>query len=149
MKKVTTILTATVMLFSALAFASEGDVVNNKVKAAFLSDFTAASNVSWKKTNDYYFATFFINQIEVNAAYNETGELVGTSRVMESTQLPISISMALAKKYTGYSIAQKAIELTYEGETRYYLTIANDRQSLDLKCTVNGNIEVEKKIRKK
>jgi len=149
MKKVTTILTAAIMLFSAFAFANEGDKVNEKVKAAFISDFSAASNVSWEKTSEYYFATFTINQIEVNAAYNEAGELVGFSRVVEVAQLPIGISLALAKKYPGYTLAKRAIELTYEGDTRYYLTVVNEQQTLKLKCTVNGNIELERKIKKK
>lgn len=148
MKKVTIILTSALMLFSVFAFANVGDLVTEKVKASFLSDFSAASNVSWEKTSDYYFATFVINEIELNAAYDEQGELVGISRVMESAQLPIGISIALAKKYAGYTIGKKAIELSYEGNTRYYLTVANEKQSLKLKCTVNGDIEVERKIKK-
>ena len=149
MKKGTIILTAAIMLFSSFAFANEDDKVNEKIKAAFLSDFSAASNVSWEKTSEYYFATFTINLIEVNAAYNQAGELVGFSRVVEAAQLPIGISLALAKKYAGYTVAKKAIELTYEGDTRYYLTVANKQQALKLKCTVNGNIEVERKIKNK
>lgn len=149
MKKLVTILTAAVMLFSAFAFATDSDKVNASVKAAFLNDFSAASDVSWEKVSDFYFATFKINHIEVSAAYNEEGELVGTSRAMESTQLPMSISMALAKKYDGYTHSKKALELSYEGDTYYYLTVVNDRQALKLKCSVNGNIEVERKIKKK
>lgn len=149
MKKGIILLTAAFVLFSAFAFANEGEKVNEKVRAAFTSDFSAASNVNWEKTKDYYFATFTINQIEVSAAYDEEGELVGTSRVMEVSQLPISISMALAKKYAGYNAGHKAIELNFEGDTRYYLTVVNEKQILKLKCTVNGNIEVESKIKKK
>lgn len=137
------------MLFSSFAFATDSDKVNTKVKAAFLSDFSAATAVSWEKISDFYFATFTINKIEVNAAYNEEGGLVGTSRPMESSQLPVNISLALAKKYVGYAVSQKALELTYDDETRYYLTVSNDRQALKLKCTLNGNIEVERKIKKK
>ena len=75
--------------------------------------------------------------------------MVGASRTMESTQLPINVSLALAKRYEGYTVAKKALELTYEGDTRYYITISNEKQALKLKCSVNGNIEVERKIKKK
>lgn len=149
MKKLATIFFSAVMLVSVFAFATDSDKVNARVKAAFLNDFSAASNVTWEKTSDFYFATFTINKVEVNAAYNEEGELVGTSRTMESAQLPISVSLALTKKYDGYTIAKKALELTYEGDTRYYITISNDKQALKLKCSVNGNIEVERKIKRK
>ncbi|MEP7109018.1 MAG: hypothetical protein ABI760_13580 [Ferruginibacter sp.] len=148
MKKLVTILTAAVMLFSATAFATDSDKVNAKVKTAFLNDFSAASDVSWEKTSDFYFARFTINNSEVNAAYNEEGELVGTSRGIESAQLPISLSLALGKKFEGYTIVKKALELTFEGVTRYYLTVFNDRQALKLKCSVDGDITVERKIKK-
>ncbi|MEO6546697.1 MAG: hypothetical protein ABIN94_01810 [Ferruginibacter sp.] len=148
MKKLVTSLTLAVMLFSAFAFATDSDKVNRKVKASFTNDFTNASNVSWEKTSDFYFATFTINNMEVNAAYNEEGELVGTSRTIESTLLPISVSMAISKKYEGYTLGKKALELNFEGENRYYITITNDRFALKLKCSLNGNIEVEKKIKR-
>jgi hypothetical protein len=148
MKKLVTVLTAAVMLFSTFAFATDSDKVNARVRTAFLNDFSTASAVSWEKTSDFYFASFKLNDVEVNAAYNEEGTLVGTSRSLESTQLPLNISLALAKKYEGYSISKKALELTFEGETRYYITVQNGTQALKLKCSTNGNIEVEKKIKK-
>lgn len=149
MKKLVTIVAVAVMMFSAFAFATDSDKVNARVKAAFLNDFSAASDVAWEKTSDFYFATFKVNHVEVNAAYNESGELIGTSRPLESNQLPMSISLALAKKYEGYIVSKKALELTFEGDTRYYVTVSNDRQALKLKCTAGGNIDVERKIKKK
>ena len=149
MKKLVTIVAVAVMMFSAFAFATDSDKVNARVKAAFLDDFSAASDVTWEKTSDFYFATFKVNHVEVNAAYNEAGELIGTSRPLESNQLPMGISLALAKKYEGYTVSKKALELTFEGDTRYYVTVSNDRQALKLKCTAGGNIDVERKIKKK
>jgi hypothetical protein len=148
MKKLVTVLTAAAMLFSSFAFATDSDKVNARVKTAFLSDFSAASSVSWEKISDFYFATFTVNHIEVSAAYNEEGELVGTSRQMETSMLPMNVSLALNKKYEGYTFSKKSLELTYDGEVRYYLTIANDRQLLKLKCSANGNIEVERKMKR-
>lgn len=149
MKKLVTILTAAVMLFSAFAFATDSDNVTARVKAAFVSDFSTASSVSWEKISDFYFAKFTVNQVEVNAAYNEDGALVGTSRSMASSELPVCVSLALAKKYEGYTVLKKALELTYDDVTNYYVTVVNDRQALRLKCSPNGTLTVERKIKKK
>ena len=149
MKKLVTILTAALMLFSAFAFATDSDNVTARVKAAFVSDFSTASSVSWEKISDFYFAKFTVNQVEVNAAYNEDGALVGTSRSMASSELPVCISLALAKKYEGYTVLKKALELTYDDVTNYYVTVVNDRQALRLKCSPNGTLTVERKKKKK
>ncbi|MEP7143307.1 MAG: hypothetical protein ABI707_10575 [Ferruginibacter sp.] len=148
MKKLVTVLAVAAMLFSSFAFATGSDNVNPRVKAAFSNDFSAASNVSWEKLSDFYFAKFILNNLELNAAYNEEGELVGTSRSMGSSLLPVSISMAIAKKYEGYTVSEKALELTYQDETHYYLTVSNDRQALKLKCSINGTLEVVRKLKK-
>ena len=85
MKKVTTILTAIILLLSITAFASEGETVTAKVKLAFEKDFVKAKDVNWKKTGEFYFASFSMNDALVDAAYNEDGELVGTSRKISTT----------------------------------------------------------------
>jgi len=149
MKKIATMLTAALMLFSIFAFAHEGDKVSALVKAAFLKDFSSASSVSWEQSKGYYFATFTINQLEVNAAYSEAGELVATSRTIEFDQLPLSVSIALSKKYTGYILPKTAMELSYEGVTSYYVNIENDRQVLKLKCSSGGDIQVDRKLKKR
>jgi hypothetical protein len=148
MKKLVTVLIAALMLLSGFAFATDSDKVNYRVRKAFSSDFAAASGVSWEKISDFYFATFTINKFELNAAYNEDGELIGTSRMVDVSHLPISVSLAVNKKYDGYTISPKALELTYDDETHYYLTVSNERQALKLKCSVSGDIEVERKMKK-
>lgn len=148
MKKFKMILTAVVMLFAATAFATGGENVTPKVKAAFESDFSKASQVNWEKTSDFYFASFLLNNVRVDAAYNEDGELVGTSRGITVEQMPLNVSLAIAEKYAGYEMAKNAIELTYEGQTRYYVTVANGKQTVSLKCLSNGDLEVDGKRKK-
>jgi len=74
--------------------------------------------------------------------------LLGTSRALESSQLPLSVCLALSKKYNGYDVAKKVLELTFEEETRYYVTVSNNTHIVKLKCSANGEISVEKKIKK-
>ncbi|HQW85385.1 MAG TPA: hypothetical protein PK987_13015 [Ferruginibacter sp.] len=148
MKKIKTVLTAIVMLFASSTFALGGpETATPKVKAAFANDFSKASLVSWEKSNDFYFASFTLNNTKVDAAYNEAGELLGTSRKISAEQMPLSISMAITDRYEGCELEKNAIELTYEGLTRYYITIKSKNQLIKLKCFSDGNIEVESKTK--
>ena len=148
MKKFKTGLTAIVMLFATSAFAMGGENVSAKVKAAFENDFSKAKKVNWEKADDFYFVSFTLNEVNVDAAYNESGELVGTSRRISAELMPLSISLAIAEKYADYQLDKTAIELTYEGLTRYYINVENKSQVFKLKCYSNGTIEVERKIKK-
>ncbi|MGB4845371.1 MAG: hypothetical protein WBP16_12970 [Ferruginibacter sp.] len=148
MKKFKTVLTAIVMLFTFTAFASEPVKVSPAIKAAFANDFSKASEVVWEKSNDFYFASFTLNDVNIDAAYSEEGLLLGTSRVISLEQLPLNISMAVEEKYKGYLVHKIAIELTYEGLTRYYVTAENDSEKLKLKCYSNGDLNVENRMKK-
>jgi len=150
MKKIKTVLTAIVMLLSISSFAKgpEPEKVSPVVKAAFESDFSKATVVKWEKTDEFYFASFLLNNVKVDAAYTENGELLGTSRRISAEQMPLSISMALADKYAGYEIDNSIVELTFASVTRYYVTVSNKTQTVKLKCYSNGDLEVENKIKK-
>ena len=148
MKKFKIVLTAIAMLLTVSSFAGEPEKVTPLVKAAFENDFSKASQVSWQRSNDFYFASFTLNNVNVDAAYTEKGELVGTSRRITAEQMPLSISLAISKKYEGYLVDKPVVELTFEGITRYYATVSNQSQALKLKCYSNGELEVERKIKK-
>lgn len=150
MKKIKTVLTAIVMLLSISSFAKgpEPEKVTPVVKAAFESDFSKATLVKWEKTDEFYFASFLLNNVKTDAAYTETGELLGTSRRILAEQMPLSISIALADNYKGYEIDNSVVELTFAGVTRYYVTVANKAQTVKLKCYSNGELEVESKIKR-
>ena len=148
MKKFKTVLTAIVMLFAISSFAAEPVKVSPVVKAAFAADFTKAKEVSWEKTSDFYFASFVLNDIKVEAAYSMEGKLLGTSRMISVQEMPLSISLAIAERYAGYQVNKSVIELTFEGVTRYYVNIEDDNKMLKLKCYANGDLEVDSKLKK-
>ena len=150
MKKSKTILSAAALLFSASIFAADSaeTSVSSKASSAFQKDFSSAQNVSWQKKNDVYFVSFDVNNNSREAAYNEQGELVGASRLITSAELPLTVSLAVAKKYEGYTVAKIATEITYENETNYYINVGNESQLLRLKCSVNGDITVDSKTKK-
>jgi hypothetical protein len=148
MKKATNILAAIMLLFSVSSFAAGKEEVSQTVRAAFEKDFLSKKEVSWEMKEDFYFVSFKLNEIPTNAAYNEKGELLAVSRDVDVSQIPLSISMALANRYNGFKLPLKATEVNFEGQTSYYLTVENDKKLLTLKCSSNGNISVEKKIKK-
>ena len=100
------------MLFTTIAFASEGSKITAKVTGAFEKDFQKAKNVNWEKAKDYYFASFIFNDHDLNAVYNEEGELLGTSRKIATAQLPLNISLTLSQKYNDYLMQEYATELS-------------------------------------
>jgi hypothetical protein len=150
MKRLQTIIVATALLFATSAFATAGgpEKVAPLVKAAFEKNFNGAVNVNWEKTEGYYFAFFQLNEKQVTVAYNENGELLGTSQVITTSQLPLNVSLSLAGKYQDYNLAKTATELTYQGQTSYYIVAENSKQILKLKCTSGGDISVENKTKK-
>ncbi len=148
MKKFRTVFAAAIMLFASSAFAAKGpEKISPLVKAAFEKSFTEALNVNWEKSNDFYFVHFELNAKEVIAAYNESGELLGTSRVITTTQLPLNISLAIANKYGDYILGKTATEITYEGQTSYFVFVENNKQVLKLKCD-NNDISIDTKTKK-
>jgi len=148
MKKFKTVLTAIVMLLSVSAFATEPEKVTPVVKAAFENDFAKATMVNWQKTDNFYFASFTLNNVSIDAAYTETGELIGTSRTILAEQMPLRVSMAIAEDYKGYEVDKTVTELTFEGVTRYYVSLTGKTQVIKLKCLGNGDLEVVSKIKK-
>ncbi|MCP9752205.1 hypothetical protein [Ferruginibacter sp. HRS2-29] len=147
MKKVTIIFTALV-LFAASSFAFGPEKVSGFVKSAFEKDFAKAENVTWTKNSNFYFAEFTLDNKTVGAAYDEKGELAGTSEVILASNLPANVSAAIARKYAGYKISEKVTSVLYEGQTSYFFTADSDKQRLDLACDSEGNFTVRNKIKK-
>ncbi len=152
MKKLTTII-AIALFISSSAFAYSGDRVSEErvadaVKVAFKKNFSNAVHTSWEKSSDFYFASFGLGNYEVMAAYNENGELLGTSRRIDLGQIPLSVSWALMENYSQYRIGIFATEIVFEGQTFYLVHAEGDSRKLELKCLTSGDIYVEKKIRK-
>jgi hypothetical protein len=149
MKRLRTIFAAAALLLATSAFAASGpEKVSPSVKAAFEKNFSGAVNVNWQKNDDFYFASFMLNSKETSVAYNETGELLGIARATTTLQLPLNVSLALANKYANFTVSETVTELTYLGETSYYVFAENNKQILKLKCYSDGDITVENRTKK-
>ena len=149
MKKLKTMFAAVAILLATSAFASPGpEKISERVKAEFEKNFTGALNVNWEKKDDFYFASFKLNEKEVSAAYNESGELLGVSRVIETSQLPLNVSLAIANSYKDYAVANNVSEIVFDGQTNYYVNVETSQKILKLKCNSYGEITVERKTKK-
>jgi uncharacterized protein YxeA len=146
MKKLSIILTAVVLLFATSAFATGGDNVTVKVKAVFTKKFTGAADVTWQQKNGFYFADFQLNGKTMKAAYDEGGELVGTSQLVSKNQLPAAITSELTKNYAAYDVTGAITQVNFEGKIAYYFSVESKKGLLDLKCSSDGNVDIENKI---
>lgn len=149
MKKFQTILAAAALLFATSAFAAKGpEKISTVVKKAFEKQFSTAEKVSWEKADNFYFANFKMNDRDMSVAYDESGELVGSSRIITTDELPTCVSLGIAEKYQGYEVGKIASEIHFEGQDSYYVTVENSKQILKLKCLPNGDMSVVTKTKK-
>ena len=149
MKKLTGILAALVLFVSASSFAPNEEIVSAKIKSAFEKTFTSSSEVKWNKSNGFYFANFRINEQIFSAAFNEEGELLGATRNIALSQLPLNISLILQSNYPGYSMNESVTEMVTEGQTNYYINAENSKRIVTIKASASGEVTIEKKTRKK
>ena len=151
MKKM--IVTLAIAVTSLGAFAgsplinSNEDDVNSRVLNAFKTEFNTAKEVEWTVTSDYYRATFVYNDKHVFAYYNESGELLGLTRYLSSTDLPISLQTKLKKNYDGYWISD-LFEVAKNDSTAYYITLENADTKLVLRSTDSSNWSAYTKVKK-
>ncbi len=148
MKKVTMIFTLLVIIASTGAYANTGDKVTKVVQASFKKGFLNAENVTWESAGEFYYARFQLNGKLVDAAYDEKGELVGISRKLLLTEIPLKVSQSLQSEYSDYVIENSITEVVFEGQTYYTASVENNTKVLKLKCLSDGQIYIEKKIKK-
>lgn len=147
MKKISVILAIMALFTTTSALAIPEDQVAVNVKTAFNANFSKATQVKWDKVEEFYFATFILNEKEVNVAYNESGELVGSSEILTLDRMPLLTQIALRERYSNYNHSPQAYRITCNGETFYYVTAVNDKRILKLKCTNEGYISVVEKTK--
>ena len=148
MKKLTIIFAAFSLLVLASAFSLPPDSISAKITSAFEKNFSIASDVNWKKVNNYYLATFRINNQEATAAYNEEGQLISASRSLTLTQLPLNINLALQNQFPEYTFEKSVSEITMDGQSNYYIKGENEKRIIIIKANGSGYLNVENKTKK-
>jgi hypothetical protein len=108
------------------------DVVNYKAASSFKREFSQAQEVKWENSRQYVKATFKMNDQLMVAYYSNTGELLGVTRNLTTSQLPINL-MADIKKNHKESWITDLFEITANDETNYYITLEDADHTVVLK----------------
>lgn len=130
------------------AFANNNDEgVSDKVVKSFKKEFTTAQDVQWENSKSFAKATFKLNEQIICAYYSQDGDLLGMTRNIVSTQLPINLLTDLKKNYNDYWITD-LFEMASGDSTSYYITIENSDYSIVLKSSGADSWDVYRKERK-
>lgn len=146
MKKIMITLAMMVTVGTMSAFAGDNNVTP-KVSDAFNNDFNNVSEVEWSAGNDYYLASFVFNGNHVFAFYNTDGNLLGLTRYITSTDLPMSLQRSLKKNYSDYWISD-LFEVSNNDGTNYFITLENADSKIILKAGANSDWRNFKKMTK-
>ncbi len=148
MKKRILIWALLLIIGAGSTFANNGGAgVNEKVLKSFKKEFATAQDVQWEQSESFAKATFKLNDQVMFAYYSLEGDLLGMTRNIVSTQLPINLLADLRKNYNEYWITD-LFEMATGNYTTYYLTIEDSDYKTILKSTGSDNWEVYKKDRK-
>ena len=128
-------------------FANGEENVSAQVLSSFKRDFSNVQNVQWANGKDFVKATFTLDEHVVYAYYSDKGDLLGVTRNIVSSQLPMNLLVDVKKNYSQYWIAD-LFEMSAHNETTYYITLESANQKAVLKSTGSNGWEVFKKEKK-
>ncbi|MDX1936526.1 MAG: hypothetical protein SFU21_05400 [Flavihumibacter sp.] len=146
MKKLMIGLVLGAFIITNTAFANNSNNVNDKVQTSFKQEFATAQNVVFSKTNNYIKAAFTLNNQVMEAYYTADGEMIGVSKNLLSTELPIGLQVDLKRDYVDYWISD-LFEFATNSNSSYFITVENADQKITLQS--NGNEWVVYKKAKK
>jgi hypothetical protein len=133
------------VFFTMSSFAAEAPV-STHVLQSFEKTFSNAKEVNWTVGKDVYKAEFIYSSQYIAAYYDQEGNLLGLTKNILSTQLPVLLENSLKEGYEGYWIAD-VIEFSSEDGTVYYATLENGDGKVVLKSSQNS-WSLNKKIKK-
>ena len=131
---------------AAGAFAAPTKV-SSVILASFNAKFEKADHVSWVITNDYTKAAFTADNTKVEVFYNFDGNIIGTSRSISLSELPVNSKRSFAKQFTGYNV-KEAIRFEGFDATVYYISGENEKESVILKVNQHNQVSLFKKTKK-
>jgi hypothetical protein len=123
------------------------EVVNAKAANAFKKEFAQAQDVKWENSKQYVKATFKMNDQQMIAYYTNSGELLGITRNLTTSQLPINLLTDIKKNHKNAWITD-LFEITANDETNYYITLEDADQTVVLKSTGSYGWSTFKKEKK-
>lgn len=143
MKKIflTTLIAA---MIGSQVFAADVTKVSVKTLASFKAQFTDATDVNWTVTDEYTKAKFIFEGEQVEAFFNESGDVIGTSRKTELKRLPLNAIQKIRKSYGKYNVTE-TIEFEFNGDRKYYVSLENDTDRKILEVSLYGDVSIFEK----
>lgn len=140
MKKM--LLTTLIAAFiGAQSFAADVTKVSYRVLASFESQFAEAKDVNWTVTDQYSKARFTIEGEQVEAFFNVSGDVIGTSRKTDLKRLPLNAIQKIKKSYGKYKVTD-IIEFEFNGERKYFVSVENDTDRKILEVSLYGDVSI-------
>ncbi len=127
----------------------KADKVATAATKAFDAKFATAQGVTWKEASGVFFVDFKVSNKALQAAYSDKGEMIAMSRFISVDALPLAVTETLNERFSGYVLPINVTEIVMDGSTSYYMVVQGKTKNLQLKCTSDGNIAIEKKFKKK
>jgi hypothetical protein len=133
MKKVTVLLTASLLLLACSTFARNTDPTTpESINVEFSRDFAQAKNVEWEQTDNFYKATFDFNGKVLFAFYSDNADFMGVAYNLPSTKLPRSLQSTIEKSYANYWITDLFQYRTADADG-FVITLENADKVVTLK----------------
>ncbi|MBY0346663.1 MAG: hypothetical protein K2W79_00255 [Hydrotalea flava] len=147
MKKIISLALITVSI-AATAATDPASKVSFTVLNHFTDKFLKAENVDWKVTDQFVKASFILNGKEMNAFYDNYGELTAVTAKLQFDKLPQRAIMAIGLKYPFplYKLTDCIEMQTPNGKTNYYVSLLTDRENIVLEISPNGNVSEFKRL---
>jgi hypothetical protein len=96
--------------------------IPEKVQSSFLQKFGESFNIEWLKTDDFYEAIFYLDDIEHISRFDSAGELINLKK-----NLPIqSTPQHIKDKATTHGELMNVIEISEEEVVGYELIVRDD-----------------------
>ena len=131
MKKIMIALVMMITVMKTTAFANE-IIVKQEVLNAFKIEYSSAKDVNWTVGDNYYKASFTMNDQKLFAFYSIDGEFLALTRYVSSLQLPENIQNSLRKQFKEKWVTDLFEVVNGEG-TMYYATLENADTKIILK----------------
>ena len=126
------------LLAAAVSNAYPSEKVSPKVLESFKSEFSNATEVQWETGNNYFRASFSMNEQKVFAYYDLEGHLQSIARYISSFQLPVNLYSNLKNQYTNYWISD-LFEVSNSEGLHYYVTLETADTKMVLRSSNGGD----------
>jgi hypothetical protein len=147
MKKLS-IIALIVLTVTSTCFAGDPTALHFKGAENFMKAFPQATEVNYLVKQKYTEVNFTWNSLKLQAFFDREGNLIGTSRSIAVSELPLATQMQLKERYAGYE-AISAIEFDHaDTGLSYYVTVENSERTYVLNVFTDGTIVVFKKMKK-